>query len=195
MNLAVLEERERIAEDEVDIAFDVAIGEVLARGLARPLFGVAALAVGVEGVLVAEEAHVAEDGAVALDANATAWEPSWVSGRFRLKVFSMVRLAAKKSSPVTNDAGRLTGAARGPGALVEAEDDVFGSAPRPRSSICGLSTGDLFFVGARLDANDASGGRRGVPRRTVRKSPEPSDATVTGAAARPRAGREAKRER
>src|ERR1700733_11791867 len=56
-----------IAEDEVDIALDIAMGKVLAGGGAGLAVGSAVAAAGVERVLVAEEANVAEDGLVGSD--------------------------------------------------------------------------------------------------------------------------------
>src|SRR6202050_3989166 len=68
VNLAVLEDGFAVAEDEVDVAGDVAIGEVLARGDAI-LRVVAAVRAEIDRVLIAEQAVVVEDGAVAGDEN------------------------------------------------------------------------------------------------------------------------------
>src|SRR3954447_5039657 len=60
VDLAAIEKRDRVAEDEIDVAFDVALGEILARRLARAPIAVAVLAVGVERVLIPEESDAAE---------------------------------------------------------------------------------------------------------------------------------------
>ena len=57
MDLGVVEDGCGVAEDEVDSAFDVGVDVVLAA------------VVGEEGVLVAEEAAVLEDGAVGADSS------------------------------------------------------------------------------------------------------------------------------
>ena len=67
VDLAAVEESQGIAEDEIHVAFDVALGEVLAGRFAGPLIALAPLAVRVQRVLIAEEADAAEDGAIAGD--------------------------------------------------------------------------------------------------------------------------------
>ncbi len=67
MDLAAVEDGFGIAEDKVDVALDVAVGEVLAGGVADAGFAgrMADAGAGVEGVLIAEKTDVAEDFAVA----------------------------------------------------------------------------------------------------------------------------------
>ena len=60
MNLTAIEKRQGVSKNEIDVAFDVAIGEILPRGPARTLFGIAGFAVGVDRVLVAEETDMSE---------------------------------------------------------------------------------------------------------------------------------------
>src|SRR5215469_9949306 len=68
VNLAVLKPSLAIAENEVDVAFDVAILEVLARNRARlAVAGAAPFAADVQSVLVAEQAHVLEFRTVGRD--------------------------------------------------------------------------------------------------------------------------------
>ena len=69
VDLAIFEKRQRVPEDEIDVAFDVAIREVLACRFAWSAVGLAAFAIRVQRVLEAEEADVAEDGAVGGDAD------------------------------------------------------------------------------------------------------------------------------
>src|SRR5215469_10786717 len=66
VQLAVFEDGLGIAEDVVDMAFDVAVVKVLARGFTGCGIGGAAAgeAVGVKGVLAADQADTVEDGAV-----------------------------------------------------------------------------------------------------------------------------------
>ncbi len=70
MNLAAIKDLLGVAEDEVDVTLDVAVCEVLASSEAGAGVGrrVAGLRVGVKGVLVAEQANVTKDFAVADDA-------------------------------------------------------------------------------------------------------------------------------
>src|SRR5215469_12486520 len=65
MNLAILEYRLSIAEDEIDVPFDVAICEELAGRLAVLLTLSASTAIGIQCVLVAQKTHVMKHSAIA----------------------------------------------------------------------------------------------------------------------------------
>ena len=65
MQLAPVEDRHAVAENEIGIAFDVAVGEVLARRHAWAVVAVTIAAGGEQRILRAGDAEVAEDGAVA----------------------------------------------------------------------------------------------------------------------------------
>src|ERR1700733_1277228 len=67
MNLAVIKDRFAVAENEIDIALDIAVGKVLASGNAGLAVGSAVATAGVERVLIAEKANVAEDGSIGSD--------------------------------------------------------------------------------------------------------------------------------
>ena len=64
MQLAALEDGQAIAEDEVGIALDIAVGEVLARGFARTVIAIAISAGGEERVLRANYPQIAKNGAI-----------------------------------------------------------------------------------------------------------------------------------
>src|SRR6185437_1241776 len=65
MNLAVLEYRFAVAEDEIDVSFDVAVREELARGFAVLLVLFASSAIGIECVLITEQTHVVKHRSIA----------------------------------------------------------------------------------------------------------------------------------
>src|SRR5215472_13785797 len=52
VKFATVEEGQRVAEDKVDVALDIAVREVLARRAAGSLLGFTALSVGIKSVLV-----------------------------------------------------------------------------------------------------------------------------------------------
>ena len=62
-DLAMVEERLGVAKDEIDIAFNEAVGEILPRRRTRRA-GRAMLIRRVQGILIAQEAHIAKDRAV-----------------------------------------------------------------------------------------------------------------------------------
>src|SRR5580658_713040 len=60
VNLAVIEDRFAVAEDEVHVARDVAMAEVLARGDARLAVGPTVAAAHINRVLIPQQAHIFE---------------------------------------------------------------------------------------------------------------------------------------
>ena len=67
VNFAVVEDGFAVAEDEIDIPGDIAVGKILARGNAVLPVRSAVAAAGINRVLVAQQAHIVENGAVAGD--------------------------------------------------------------------------------------------------------------------------------
>src|ERR1700735_145576 len=65
VELAPVEDGHAVAEDEIGVAFDITVGEVLTRRHAGAVITVAVAAGGEQRVLGAGDAQVAEDGAVA----------------------------------------------------------------------------------------------------------------------------------
>lgn len=68
VDLASIEKRQSISENEVDVAFDVTVREILACRPAWTLLGIAALSVRVERVLIAPKTDTPEYRAIASDA-------------------------------------------------------------------------------------------------------------------------------
>src|SRR5580698_572625 len=77
VNFAVVEDGLAVAEDEIDIAGDIAIGKILPRWSAGLPIRRAVPAAGVDRVLVAEQSHVVEDGAVAGDFKSQSLRTRW----------------------------------------------------------------------------------------------------------------------
>jgi len=69
VNFTMIKDGFAVAEDEVDVALDVAVGKVLPGGDAGLAIGSAVATAGVESVLIAEEANIAEDGLIGRDQN------------------------------------------------------------------------------------------------------------------------------
>jgi len=120
---AVVEVGDGVAEDEIDVAFDIALGEILARGDAGAFIGFAAFAVGVERILVAEEADAAEDGAIAHE-----FEGEGLGAFLRERTIAAEAVFDSQVFGVEiiagdGDAGGFSGASRSAGAVIEAEDD------------------------------------------------------------------------
>ena len=112
-DLAAVEERAGVAEDEIHVAFDVAVREILAA------------AVGVEGVLVAEEADVAEDGAVAGDLDCDGLRTFGKRTVARVAVFKGEVLGIEIVAGDGGGGGER-GAAGGAVGVVVGDDDVLG---------------------------------------------------------------------
>src|ERR1700677_2904509 len=67
VNLAVIKDSFAVAENEIDIALDIAVREVLASRCAGLAVGSAVATAGVERVLIPKEANIIEDGLVGGD--------------------------------------------------------------------------------------------------------------------------------
>jgi hypothetical protein len=169
----------RISENEIHIPFDLAIRKILARRDARSLLGRAGFAAHIERVLEAGHAHVPEYGAVSRDHQRhrlRALGRQFFSGAeiiresnpARHKIIPQMDTVADTQVPPTWPWLRSN-------TIVTWEES-----PAPSNRTRGFVTGTTsWYTPGRIRMISPSSGSTSTACCTVRKSPEPSAATLT----------------
>ena len=113
VDLAVLKPRFPVAENEIDIAFDVAIGEVLASGRAGLAFaGAATFAADVQRILIAQQPHIAKGRAIPCYGQCQRLRALRQLRVTRVEVVRECKIFGAKTIGLDIDGSRVEGAAR-----------------------------------------------------------------------------------
>src|ERR1700728_4941856 len=124
MNLAVIKDRFAVAEYEIDIALDIAVGKVLASRNAGLAIGSAVATASVERVLIAEEANVAEDGSVGSDQRGQRLRPDGDLGVGGVPVVGEGEVLGAEVVAAYLGGGRVQCAAGSAGTFIEGDDGL-----------------------------------------------------------------------
>src|ERR1700683_2549533 len=124
MNLAVIKDRFAVTENEIDIALDIAVGKVLASGNAGLAVGSAVATAGVERVLIAEKANVAEDGTIGSDQHRQRLRPDGDLGVGGVPVVGEGEVLGAEVVAAYLGSGRVQCASGSAGTLIESDDGL-----------------------------------------------------------------------
>src|SRR5205085_6725078 len=126
VDLAAFEVGLSVAKDEVHMAFDVTIGEVLARRRAGPPLGDAAFAADKERVLRAEQPHVAKHGTIAAHGKRHGLPALATFGMLLPKIVCDGNAVREEIVTLNVQGGGIQRSAGRCGVLVEHDDDLGG---------------------------------------------------------------------
>src|SRR5215831_15630345 len=156
VNHAVVENGLGIAEDEIHVAFDVAILEILARRPTGSLVSLAGAAGGEQSVLCAEKTHVAEDSTVPSHGKRDGLRALRLQTVLLAEVILESEIGSRKVVCCNKDSCREKGTARTSRAVGIHDDGFRGIVRQTLKANMRLGYTDHFTVNAWLDQNRAT---------------------------------------